>query len=80
MQNVDILLIWTPLESYKARQTFFIWFLPKDNILSFTIPFKGIMRSIQFVDKASRLNDLNAVGHKLSCNEQRYKLNGEKTM
>ena len=35
--------------------TFLIWFLPRDSILSFAMPFKGIMRSMELVDRASRL-------------------------
>jgi hypothetical protein len=35
--------------------TFLIWFLPRESILSFAMPFKGIMRSIELVDSARRL-------------------------
>ena len=48
----------------KYLRTFFIWFLPKDKILSLAIPFNGIMRSMEFVDNASRLRQGVGAGAK----------------
>lgn len=39
----------------RSYNTFFIWFLPRESIFSFAMPLRGIIRSIELVDSASRL-------------------------